>query len=647
MSRWLWLAVLAGCSTDVAPTTVGDADVLPEIADPITADSPAAMFDGPRDGPDVMVMVDSVSWVVDPDTQAVLEIPVGAAMQTHVVGEDPTRLLRVGDHVFVTVRGVGEVVRLDRRGDAWVEGARRYVGAEPYGVAMSNHRDTLWVSLSMEDALVELDPVSLEELRRVTVPHEPRGLAVSPADAKEVVYVASGGAAELHRVDSEGAVVTEPLPDMPRYIDPGCPDYLLEARITGDPQVTGDGSRVVVPALYVDTHIDEVPLPTDSLDNPIAAPNAECRRQAAAPVYGVPADIARPARVDRFNPALVVSDEGTGERRVMHLGTRTDCGEDVVRSYPYGVELYDSGDDHMAVVAVEGTGNLITVSLDPSGAMESSFHVAEGKASCGPVGLRGLVKQEGRVWGWSFLLRELTAWDVQADGMPQRDAVVSQTAVGFDAVSRDLGYGRLLFYSATRVEMAAGSSGVSCAACHVDGRADGLTWHLPEGPRQTPSLAGHVASTAPMTWTGDVPTVEEEVLRTASGRMGGTGGVLADRQAVAAFVNATRAVELPRAEDPALVALGETLFRSEEVGCATCHVGSAGTDNANHVVAGFDEATNTPPLTGILGTPPYLHDGSAPTLMDVLLRARDGSMGDTSGLSDHELDALVAYLRTR
>ena len=648
MSRWLMMAALVGCTAESVRVPSVDADIDPvaDIDVETMEDGPVAMFAGLRDGPDVMVMVDEVSWVVDPDTQSVLEMPVGSAVRSHVVGEDPTRLIRVGGHVFVTVRGVGEVVRLDLRGESWVEGARRYVGAEPYSRAMSNHRDTLWVTLSMENALVELDPITLEELRRVPIPHEPRGLTVSPGNAKEMIYVVSGGAAELHRVDAQGSVRTEPMPDMRRFTDPGCPDYLLDVRITGDPQVSQGGSRVVVPTLYVDSRLDNVELPVDDQGDVIAAANAECRLAAAAPSYGVPAEMARPARVGRFNPSLVVTEEG-GDARVLHLGTRADCDQDVIRSYPFGLELFRQNDADMAVVAIEGTGNLITVALDHEGAMEAEFHVADGTPSCGPVGLRGLVRRDDRVWGWSFLLRELVGWDVQADGVPQRDAVVSQTAVGFDALSRELGYGRLLFYASNRVEMAAANSGVSCATCHAEGRTDGFTWHLPEGPRQTPSLAGHVESTSPVTWAGDVDSVEDEVFRTSSGRMGGTGGIASDREAVAAFVNATRAVELPVAFNTELVTMGEALFHSETVGCATCHQGSTGTDNGNHQVAGFSEATNTPALTGIAATAPYFHDGSAPTLMDVLRRASDGSMGDTSSLSEQELQALEAYLRTR
>ena len=42
---------------------------------------------------------------------------------------------------------------------------------------------------------------------------------------------------------------------------------------------------------------------------------------------------------------------------------------------------------------------------------------------------------------------------------------------------------------------------MSCGTCHFEGRNDGLTWHLDDQVRQTPSLAGAVSVTAPFTWT--------------------------------------------------------------------------------------------------------------------------------------------------
>ena len=57
------------------------------------------------------------------------------------------------------------------------------------------------------------------------------------------------------------------------------------------------------------------------------------------------------------------------------------------------------------------------------------------------------------------------------------------------------------------------------------------------------------------------------------------------------------------------------------------------------------ERIGVPALRGVAATAPYLHDGSAETLRDVLERSRDGSMGDTSSLDEREMKALEAWVK--
>src|SRR5690606_29469928 len=102
---------------------------------------------------------------------------------------------------------------------------------------------------------------------------------------------------------------------------------------------------------------------------------------------------------------------------------------------------------------------------------------------------------------------------------------------------------------------------------------------------------------------------------------------------------------------------GRELFL--ELGCDTCHAGDDFTDSASGVLHDVGTITpasgnrlggeltglDTPTLLGIWQTAPYLHDGSAPTLRDVLVtRNPEGKHGDTSRLTEKEIDQLVAYL---
>jgi len=54
---------------------------------------------------------------------------------------------------------------------------------------------------------------------------------------------------------------------------------------------------------------------------------------------------------------------------------------------------------------------------------------------------------------------------------------------------------------------------------------------------------------------------------------------------------------------------------------------------------------DTPTLSGVASSPPYLHDGRAATLLDVLEVTR-GMMGNITMLSSDDEDALVEYLRS-
>ena len=90
-------------------------------------------------------------------------------------------------------------------------------------------------------------------------------------------------------------------------------------------------------------------------------------------------------------------------------------------------------------------------------------------------------------------------------------------------LSSDVLEGRRMFFSSSLPTMASAGAGVSCATCHFEGRNDGLTWTFDSGFRQTPSLAGPVSKTAPITWTNNVGSVSHEVFLTSQGRMGGQG----------------------------------------------------------------------------------------------------------------------------
>ncbi len=126
--------------------------------------------------------------------------------------------------------------------------------------------------------------------------------------------------------------------------------------------------------------------------------------------------------------------------------------------------------------------------------------------------------------------------------------------------------------------------------------------------------------------------------------MGG-GGVDPDQAAdIAAYIDSTALPVVPRTPGPTDGPDGAEIFFRPEVGCGTCHSGGQYTDNKSYAMFG-ETSVNTPPLLGIARTAPYLHDGSAATLADVVERSTTGEMGDTSMLTAAEKAALVDFLR--
>ena len=242
------------------------------------------------------------------------------------------------------------------------------------------------------------------------------------------------------------------------------------------------------------------------------------------------------------------------------------------------------------------------------------------------------------------------------------EEVAAERTLAFAAVDlpQNVAQGRKLFFDATVPGMTTGP-GITCATCHAEGRNDNRNWFFIDGARNTPSLAaagegrpGLLTDTAPLHWRGELAG-HRELQRTVTEFMGGSGLSPVQLDQVAAFIDRIPAPDQGEPETAAQmdqVIRGAEVFNDPAVGCASCHGGVHFTDNLNHDVGtevGQQDRADfqTPVLHGLALTPPYLHDGSAATLEDVVDRlVRTDLMGNGSHLADEDLQALVAYLRT-
>ncbi|MCB9688757.1 MAG: c-type cytochrome [Alphaproteobacteria bacterium] len=607
-------------------------------------------------------------------TLSMFDQQTGETAEMELSGK-PTRIARVGeDELWVTLRGARAVavLTLDESGLP-TETARIATGPEPHGIVASADGSRVYVAVSQADEVVEIDAATRDVLRTWKVQDDPRWLALHPSG--KALFVVSAFDADIVRIDlEEGTLSTIPAPDTwrPSDEDPFSDDEVeLDPRPTGDPAISPFGDTLVVPVIYADT------------TTPVEQPDDTEPPASGGGYSSGGASLGGRIGIGRLNPTVVgvpldPQDGGEGDGPVIaffvsgadHDGTHRGYISSATFSTD-GTKVYATMESADAVAVVdlrpqEGQGMEPSVSNEFTTMSGSGFHFpADGgfyerrqrfvETEGNPSGIA--MDGGGNLWVHERGHRSISSIptakiealldgdeDVQ-DGLRAR-RIAARHVVGKSWLDDDVEAGRRLFFSATDRRMAADGAGVSCGTCHMEGRNDGFTWTFEDGVRQTPSLAGPAALTAPVTWTLDVASVAHEAQITSSGRMGGQG--LSDTEAarIEAFVAWQAGVDTPRkGEDSELVRLGEEVFGRAEVGCVECHGGEQRTDNDFHDMFGLKHV-NTPTLVGVAATAPYLHDGSAPDLRTLMLRVRDGSMGDTSSLSDHELDALVAYLES-
>jgi cytochrome c peroxidase len=124
-------------------------------------------------------------------------------------------------------------------------------------------------------------------------------------------------------------------------------------------------------------------------------------------------------------------------------------------------------------------------------------------------------------------------------------------------------------------------------------------------------------------------------------------------QAVKSYLQSVRAVPSPYLVHGRLSSAakrGQRVFM--EAGCALCHPRGLFTDQRLHDVGTAalptDRASDkfdTPTLLEVWRTAPFLHDGSAATIREVLTsRNRNDQHGRTSGLSKAQIEDLCSYV---
>ncbi len=641
-------ASIENCSTSIQvylPLVDTSTQSIPNATSPDAAAQPPAQLahnSASWGAPIAISPEDEFVWVANPDSgsvsvvdaatnQRVAEIPFGQEPWSLAIAPD-------GEHVYVADRATGQLTQLDAASHTLLK--TMFVGPELGTIALTPNGNSIYVTVMATSEVVVVDTRSFEIAAHVEVAALPYAVGITNdgdnEDDDEQVLVThlaafkrSGGeearndgrAGKVTVLDSCANEIISEMALLPN--ENGFPNLLTGigiykhrawiALVRAMPDLPSTLTQTVFAAVST--------LDLDELDEDT---------QAALPlndqdIFGSPVN----------NPMAAVPSPD-GQRLYVVL-----AGSDLV-------EVVDISNPHSPTLI-----GFIPVANNPRGIAIS----ADGK--------RGYVM--------NYLARSVTVLDLETL------TAVDEVVVTDEVLDDDVLLGKLLFHNAVNPKLSRGSW-ISCASCHFDGGTDSVTWIFPDGPRQTPPLWNSI-ETLPWHWSAalDEPHDVEETIHLIQHGLGLAPG---EDQPLLAEPNAGRSEELDALvafmahgiRVPALASAendfsaGRDLFVS--AGCADCHGGDNWTSSALPGAAGtLDPDGNgmvddvlrkvgtlnprdlrgatgfdPPSLLGVGLTAPYFHDGSMPSLADVLRSGHPDPLGG-NGLTEAEIDELVKFLQ--
>lgn len=517
--------------------------------------------------------------------------------------------------LMVSEFGAGEVAEIDPQKAQVI---RRFtVGRYPHGLAVAEERRLLLVGDWGLGELRIIDLAKGEQTARIPVDRQPTGVAVSAGESFAVVsHLVPNTAATVP--DHAAAVAIIDLEAMKKTATVRLPTGSTNVQ---DVCTSADGSTA-----YVVHTIGRFHLPTTQLDRGWVNTNA-----------------------------LSIIDLAEGRRRATVLldqvmdGAADPWG---VTAGPAGKRLYVTlaGVHQLAVIDLERLSKLIASgpaslaedlsALHRDGVMRRIDLPAKGPRGISASADGGRVAMAGYFTG-NVILTDAEGAEVSAIPLaPLQEP---------DAARR----GELAYHDANRCFQ----RWLSCASCHPDARSDGLNWDLLNDGIGNPKNARSMVFShlTPPVMSLGVRDKMETAVHAGFVHIQFTEPESGDVESVISYLESLEPLPSPHLKpDGSLsdaAARGKRIFNRRSVGCASCHpeplftalqlkdVGTTG--SLDQGAARFD----TPSLRELWRTQPYLHDGRAATVREVLTDQNpDDLHGTTSSLSPREIDDLVAYL---
>ncbi|HEX4809524.1 MAG TPA: hypothetical protein VH325_11380 [Bryobacteraceae bacterium] len=578
-----------------------------------------------------------------------------------------------GARLFVLCQQTQEVRVLDAVSYAPIKAIP--VGRTPRGMALSAKGDRLFVTNSWDDTLSVIDAHKLAVIATWTVGMEPSGvvedragnqLFVANRISNDVAVLDSHTGAEKKRLlAGRGASYLTLSPDGSRI-------YVTHVYPNSTPHRTAPESEITVIDTGRAVVIERIPLPAIAGVFRLAI-SGDGRLGAVAEYH--PKNLVPLAHLEHggaFAYTLTLFGADVGKPVEVPLDELERYA-----SQPFGVaispdksRLYVTVGGSECVIAIDLARLLRFVHFRPLPSSGSFAHDLSAGANYIlariPVGInpRGLAfSRDGRRL---FVANRLDDTISVID--PRTNRVASTVALDGPKVVSALRRGEQTFYTA-RYSF---QGQISCSSCHIDSTFDGLEWDLePDGFGRDivdNRLIEDIKGTEPYKWNGgnpDIPTEcgpRTEMYFWRSEQYGDL--TLAD---LALYIRSLpprpNRWRLPGYELTPKQERGKELFEravdrfgkpiAENNRCSFCHSGPKGTSQKSFDVGTKKPTDNgglldTPQLTNIALTAPYLHDGSARTLEEIwtVYNPQD-KHGRTNDLTKDELNDLIEYLRTR
>ncbi|MFJ7682059.1 beta-propeller fold lactonase family protein [Peribacillus butanolivorans] len=590
--------------------------------------------------------------IVDSQTKKVkAEIPVGKSPVQLTLSPDENKLYvscRYDDKIdIISIEKEKVVDSLD-------------VGIEPYGVVTSQDGKRLYVANHRSSTISVIDPSKKKVESEIEVGDRPRTIAITSNGNKLYVPHYLEGKISVINTDTEEVKKVIHLADSPdkndRKKSQGIPNTLEQFVINPD------GKTAWIPHLLT------------NVDTPIHF------QETIFPAISV---------ID-----LTTDEEIIDERKELfeEMNVTDKKNEAIIFSNPYDVVFHPNG--NKAYVIMSGSEDLVVFDLNRGGNATQILRRINGNNPRGAV-----ISPDGEtIYVHNAMSHDLAEISTGGNSPYARAKMKGENLVliSKDPLSPLVREGKTIFYSGNSEEFATeitGNNWMSCISCHADGETNGLTLMTPKGPRGVPSNV-LTTKTGLFMWDGSRDDFTDYIL-TVQGEMGGmtefdSGKPLPkDVQhmydAMFAYLDDPDSFPIPKSpyhnKDGSLTATaeeGRELFEGK-AGCIACHAGTQFTDSVRAIDAnghlttsntnflhnigttnpldkeskgdaraGFTNPRDTlhfdvPTLRGVWATAPYLHDGSAKTIEEVIKRIRyEGKPTFTDG----EIFKIAEYVRS-